>query len=141
MPTIKSCEFAVAGNIVTIMRLVFRFCVCNFIIHNINPYTGTSGSSTNVLNAGKSPIEYFSEGNQEKNVVEVPKPPAGSDLPVSSVNQNYQPSSEYADLLKLLDGDEDEEHKAGLVGGPNPSDLDRYCGWLTEALQEDSQLP
>ncbi|KAL5761206.1 hypothetical protein ACOSP7_019739 [Xanthoceras sorbifolium] len=100
-------------------------------------------SSGNMFNAGTS-VPAFTESRS----LEVNKstaalaPPADPAPPVFQVNQNLQLSPEYADLMKLLEEDPEEEFQGLGSTELNPGDVDRYCQWLTDALQgENDQQP
>lgn len=86
---------------------------------------GQSSSGT-MPNSGKS-------SNQELNAVPISTPPAAG-----SVFQ-AQPSTEFENLAKLLE--EEEEEFSGSASGVNPSDIDRYYRSLSEALLGNNQLP
>ena len=57
---------------------------------------------------------------------------------ILSENQNKQ-SPEFVDLLEVLNEEADESRGSGIQ--PNPSEVDKYCEWLKEAMFGNSEQP
>ncbi|KAF3431939.1 hypothetical protein FNV43_RR26675 [Rhamnella rubrinervis] len=114
----------------------------SFVSHNQNQFTAGVPGITEVLEPEKAQITSGNENNSEnfltdffdgiQDLVPVAEqaPPAAA---AGSSNQN-QSLLEYTDLLKFLEEDLDN----GFDSAPNTGDLDHFCEWLEQTLEEKS---